>query len=157
MVQYPWPYSMYLTCSNVHFYGNSPWTTGNEIDMSSLPLIPGFRSPLKNPVSLHQIQNHRMAWKKPQWSFSSNPLLWQGYQPPRSGTSAGCPGPHPTWPWTPPGRGHPQHLWAAWKIQNYHRNFFLHLGRMNLSLVSELAQDWRSKAPKPSFSLWCIT
>ena len=25
----------------------------------------------------------------------------------------GCPGFHPTWPWTPPGTGHPQPLWAA--------------------------------------------
>jgi len=30
-----------------------------------------------------------------------------------SNTSPGCPGPHPTRPWTPPGMGHPQPLWAA--------------------------------------------
>ena len=28
-------------------------------------------------------------------------------------TRPGCPGPHPTWPWTPPGMGQPQPLWAA--------------------------------------------
>jgi len=28
-------------------------------------------------------------------------------------TSSGCPGPHPMWPWTPPGMEHPQLLWAA--------------------------------------------
>jgi len=27
-------------------------------------------------------------------------------------TRSGCPEPHPTWPGTPPGMGHPQ-LWAA--------------------------------------------
>ena len=30
------------------------------------------------------------------------PLLWAGLPP----TSSGCSGPHPTWPWAPPGMGH---------------------------------------------------
>jgi len=28
-------------------------------------------------------------------------------------TRPGCPGPHPTWTWVPPGMGHPRPLWAA--------------------------------------------
>jgi len=28
-------------------------------------------------------------------------------------TGSGCTVPHPAWPWTPPGMGHPQLLWAA--------------------------------------------
>ena len=35
---------------------------------------------------------------------------------PRAGTPStrpGCSKPHPTWPWTLPGRGHPQLLWAT--------------------------------------------
>jgi len=37
------------------------------------------------------------------------PLPWAGLP----STSSGCPGLHPTWPWAPPGMGHPQLLWAA--------------------------------------------
>ena len=41
------------------------------------------------------------------------PLLQSG--PPASpfNTRPGCPGPHPTWHWTPPGTEHPQPPWAA--------------------------------------------
>jgi len=28
-------------------------------------------------------------------------------------TTTGCSKPHPTWPWTLPGRGHPELLWAT--------------------------------------------
>jgi len=50
-------------------------------------------------------------------SNPTQPLLWAGLSP----TSSGCPGPHPTWPWVPPGMGHHsfsgqlcQHLTALW-------------------------------------------
>ena len=54
-----------------------------------------------------------LGWRGPQGSQSSNLLLHAG--PPTStfNSSPGCPGPHPTWPWTPPGMGHSQPLWAA--------------------------------------------
>ena len=37
------------------------------------------------------------------------PLLWAGTPSIRPG----CSKPHPTWPWTPPGRGHAQLLWVT--------------------------------------------
>jgi len=37
------------------------------------------------------------------------PLTWAGTPSTRSGFSK----PHPAWPWTLPGRGHPQLLWAT--------------------------------------------
>ena len=42
-------------------------------------------------------------------SSNSNPLPRAGLPP----TSSGCPGPHPTWPWVPPGMGHSQPLYAV--------------------------------------------
>ena len=47
-----------------------------------------------------------LGWKGPQGSWSSNPPPKAG--PPTStfNTRPGCPGPHPTWPWTPPGMEH---------------------------------------------------
>ena len=47
----------------------------------------------------------------------------------RSRTRSGYPGPHPAWPWTPPGMGHPQTPWATcastsppslWKTSLWH-------------------------------------
>ena len=50
-------------------------------------------------------------------SKPTQPLPWAWLSP----TSSGCPGPHPTWPWAPPGMGHHsfsgqlcQHLTALW-------------------------------------------
>jgi len=34
-----------------------------------------------------------------------------GWLPP---TRSSWPGSHSTWPWAPPGMGHPEHLWAPW-------------------------------------------
>ena len=42
--------------------------------------------------------------KRPQSPPSSNPICGQGFVPTRSGS----PGPHPTWPWAPPGMRHPK-------------------------------------------------
>jgi len=41
------------------------------------------------------------------------PLLHTGLSTSISNTRPGCPGPHPTWPWTRPQMGHPQPPWAA--------------------------------------------
>ena len=43
-----------------------------------------------------------MGWKGPQGSQSSNPPPHTGPPPSTFQTSPGCPGPHPTWPSTPP-------------------------------------------------------
>ena len=51
----------------------------------------------------------------PQSPPISNPVVWAGLPPTRSG----CQGPHPTWPWVPPRMGHPQLLWAMrspWRL-----------------------------------------
>ena len=49
------------------------------------------------------------GWKEHLQSSSSTHLTWAQLLPTRSGYI----GPHPTWPWTPPGMGHPQSPWAA--------------------------------------------
>ena len=41
------------------------------------------------------------------------PLPQAGLLITRSSTRSDCPGPHPTWPWTLPGKGHLPHFWAA--------------------------------------------
>jgi len=58
-----------------------------------------------------------LYWKGSQRFSTPNPLLWAELPPSRSG----CPGPHPTHPCVPPGRGHPQLLWqpvAGWEIKD---------------------------------------
>jgi len=61
-------------------------------------------------------QNHRIT----EWPGLEGTSRIMNLQPPcQAGpsispfTRPGCPGPHPTWPWTPPGTGHLQPLWAA--------------------------------------------
>jgi len=51
-----------------------------------------------------------LGGKGPYKPSSSNPLPLAG----TPSTSPGCSQPRPTWPWTLPGRGQPQLLWAAW-------------------------------------------
>ena len=60
-------------------------------------------------------ENHRMAWVGRDLKDHESPTLLPQAGPPAStfNTRPGCPGPHPTWPWTPPGMRHPQPLWAA--------------------------------------------
>jgi len=55
-----------------------------------------------------------MAWVGRIMKLNSPPLA--GLPTSRTATRPGCPGPHPTWPWTPPEMGHPQPLWATCSI-----------------------------------------
>ena len=59
----------------------------------------------------HKIRESQndLGWKEPCSPPSSNLLPWARQRP----TSLGCPGPHPTWPYAPPGVGHTQLPWAA--------------------------------------------
>jgi len=59
----------------------------------------------------------------PEDHLVSKPLSWAR----TSSTRPGCSELHPTWPWTLPGRGQPQYLWATcycvsppswWKISS---------------------------------------
>jgi len=47
------------------------------------------------------VSQNGLSWKDPHSPTQPQPLLWAGLSP----TSSGCPGPHPTWPWAPPGMG----------------------------------------------------
>ena len=60
-------------------------------------------------------KNHRMARVGRDLKDHQFPILLPHAGPPTApfNTRPGCPGPHPTWPCTPPGTGHPQPLWAA--------------------------------------------
>jgi len=62
-----------------------------------------------------KLQNHRMARVGRDLKDHEAPTAPPQAGPPTSifNSRAGCPGPHPTWPWTPAGTGHPQPVWAA--------------------------------------------
>ena len=68
-----------------------------------------------------------LGWKGSQSLSSSIPC--RGWAP----TSSGCPGPHPSWPWAPPGMG--QHSFSGQPYQRltalWVKNFFL-LAKPNL-------------------------
>ena len=70
---------------------------------------------MKVTKTIESSQNHRMAWveRDPKDHEAPTPLLHAGPPTSISNTRTGCPGPHPTGPWTPPGTGHPQPPWAA--------------------------------------------
>ena len=51
-------------------------------------------------IESYELQND-LGWKGPQGSRSSNPQA--GPATSTFNTRPGCPEPHPTWPWTPPG------------------------------------------------------
>jgi len=52
--------------------------------------------PERNSCTVGSIESwNGLGWKGPQWSLSSNPLLYAGSPT----TRPGCPEPHPAWPW----------------------------------------------------------
>jgi len=60
-----------------------------------------------NPNTPIFSQNHRMAWVGRDLMNHESPTPLPQAGPPTStcNTRPGCPGPHPPWPWTPPGMG----------------------------------------------------
>ena len=62
----------------------------------------------------------KWSWKGPEGTSCCNPLPQAGLPTAISNTRPGCPGPHPTRPWTPPGMGHPQFsrlwTWLNWEL-----------------------------------------
>jgi len=56
-------------------------------------------------------KHHRMVWVGRDIIDCLVPtaLPWAG----TLSTRPGCSKPHPTWPWTLPGKGHPQFVWAT--------------------------------------------
>ena len=70
------------------------------------------KNELKKPANgLRLLGNHRMVWvgRDLKHHLVPTPLPWAG----TLSTRPGCSELHPTWPWTLPGRGHPQLLWAT--------------------------------------------
>ena len=88
----------------------------------------------------------------PQSPPSSKPLMWAALPP----TSSGCPGPHPIWPWRPPGMRHPQLLWAAILLtSNLDVILFLISNHSPLSYHYEnTILGWKGKV-SPSLNEWC--
>jgi len=64
----------------------------------------------------------------------------------RSSTRSDCLGPHPAWPWTPPGTGHPQALWATCSSTSPRHHSF---SKKNLPLMSYLNLPSFSLKPLP--------
>ena len=58
-----------------------------------------------------------MAWVEKDHNdhLVSTPLPWAGSLTARSG----CPEPHPAWPQTPAGMGHPQPPWATCSVRHH--------------------------------------
>ena len=58
---------------------------------------------------------HSMTWirKDLKDHLVPTPPLWTELLTMKSGTRSCCPEPHPIWPWSSLGMGHPQLLWAA--------------------------------------------
>jgi len=79
-----------------------------------------------------------MAWVGRDLKYHQvpTPLPQAGSPTSISNTRPGYPGPHPTWPWTPPGMGHPQPLWAACSAPHH-------------SLGKELPPDIQPKSSLP--------
>jgi len=76
------------------------------------------RWPLKVPSNSNNSiceSNCRMAWVRRDLKDHPVPvpLLRAVLPTTKSGTSSGCPGLHPAWPWAPPGMEYPQLPWAA--------------------------------------------
>ena len=70
----------------------------------------GKKNPTKPRMPIH-CNYHRMVWvgRDLKDHLVPPPLPWAG----TPSTRPGCSKPHPTWPWTLPGMGHLQPLWAT--------------------------------------------
>jgi len=91
---------------------------GAQWESSSLTLSLGFTwhalwgEPEGTGMEKRLRHPHRMAWVGRDLKDHGSPTPPPQAGPPTStfNTRPGCPGPHPTWPWTPPGTEHPQPL-----------------------------------------------
>jgi len=72
-----------------------------------LPWITPHLSQDEGTSTSRGTQNHRMAWVGRDLKDHEPPTRLPQAGPPTStcNTRPGCPGPHPPWPWTPPGMG----------------------------------------------------
>ena len=127
--------------------------------MVSFPLVTIWQIFIEMTLLTIELWNS-LGWKASVRSPSSNPLLCAGLRP----TSSAYPGPHPTWPWMPPGMGHHscsgqlwQRLTTLWvKTKSNSRKCFLLCKcswQMNLLIIlNEESQGgyrtWISKLPQ---------
>ena len=86
------------------FAGKDHWTQNSQKSLGQLLH--------KRKHSFIESQNS-WAGRNPKDHLVPTLLSQAGPPTSRSGTRSGCPGPHPTWAWTPPGMEHPQPLWSA--------------------------------------------
>ena len=64
-------------------------------------------TPKPQPYSVHPCLAFPMVYHRIRMVRVGRDLKAHPVPNPKSGTSSGCPGSHPTWPWTPPGMEHP--------------------------------------------------
>jgi len=76
-----------------------------------------FTLSFHSQIQFYSAASYRMiewlGWKGSQRPSSSNAVPQAALPTTKSCSSSGCPGLHPSWPWTPPVTGHAQPLWAA--------------------------------------------
>jgi len=91
----PWPFEPHL--SDIMLQAGAKfverWKLVEKVGLTRLSCIPCH-------------ENHRMAWVGRDLKDHQAPTSLFNTRPSFSG-------PHPIWPWTTPGVGHPQPLWAA--------------------------------------------
>ena len=128
--------------------------------------------------------NHRMAWVGSDLKDHQAPTALQQVGPPTStfNTKPSCPRPHPNWPCTPPGTGHPQpvvslfqHLtilseepspWndvsvgrqiSKWEPRNLwvEENYDITIHQNNAGVLAPGPAVLASALPKPPVHFWC--
>jgi len=83
---------------------SNPWLQQGHLGLRTQCLVQALERPNQGYHRIITESQNGLGWKGPQGSRSSNPpLLHAGPPTSTCNTSPGCPGPHPTWPWTPPG------------------------------------------------------
>ena len=86
-----------------HVFSFGHLTTGRTLSYSSSKAGEGTR---KRVMRSKWGTSGFLVWKRGGWGETNLPV-------------AGCPGPHLTWPWMPPGMGHPQLLWQPVPVPHH--------------------------------------
>ena len=92
---------------------NRPWLVIYMAFLSEMKNIKAYFQHLQDRII--ELWNHRMAWVGRNLKNHQAPTPLLQARPPAStfNTGPGCTRLHPTQPWTPPGMGHLQLLWAV--------------------------------------------
>jgi len=157
----------FMTAQEFHVFRDKRYPTQNKSLNSFLLGNDIFANPLLWIFSITKLRLFRItcssqndpSWKRPQGSSSSTPLAI-GRATNFHIPIPGCPGPHPTWPWTPPGMVHPQPLWAPHHSHSKELPPDNQPKSLNLKpfppvpLLCSLVKSWLSSCLEAPFRYW---